>query len=211
MISSDVELLSPSGSRGYSPELYIWTWYASGFEGARKYSRWVNWQAVFSECFEKEANGKCGWKPDKKIAKELKRNRTDRWNKNPLKKLFTDRPPPEAVEFAMRSLGTCFGDDPSLPELYELGLVEDAFDMNACKDLASHLGSLKYNPGSVSPELAKHPSWGIALNNYMTRPGETEPVKACRVVPEAGLPIIESYQERMGLARQAQVHRALRG
>lgn len=202
MISPDVPLAARI-DKDYSHELFIWMWYAYGFEGARQNSRWTNRQRSFAECFEKEAQGKCGWKPDRKTVKELKRNRTDRWDKNPLKKVFTDRPPPEAVEFAMRSLGTCFGDDPSLPQVYELGLVQDAFSMDACKDLAVHISSAKYNPANYPPEFQELQTWAIALRHYMTPPNATEPVKACRVVPEVGLPILESYAQRAAAAQQA--------
>lgn len=204
MLSSETSFLDSGTNRNYySHELYIWTWYAYGLEGASDFPRWNNWQYAFSSCFEKEANGKCGWKPHRKTVKELNRNRTDNRNKNPLKKVFTDRPPPEAVKFAMRSLGTCFGDDPALPTLADVGLVEGDFDMDACFDLARAIQNYEYYPQGLPPEIVNYETWAKALEHYLTPWGEETPVKACAVVPEPGLAFLLAYPERQEQKRQA--------
>lgn len=177
----------------YSHPLFIWYWHAYGFSEVRKLPNWVNQQDRFAECFEGRSKGKCGFKPNGSIRKALAKNRTDGFNNKPLKTLFQESPPPEAVEYAMKSLGTCFGDAPSLPTLDELGLVSGEYNMAACAELAT---KITYGSDNLSPELAAHESWGTGLFEYMTKPGNSSPGKACRVVPKAGLPIINAALER---------------
>ncbi|WP_340692674.1 hypothetical protein [Hyphomonas sp.] len=176
----------------YSHPLFIWYWYAYGFSEVREFPNWVNQQDRFAECFEGKSKGKCGFKPNGSIRKALAKNRTDGFDKKPLKNLFQESPPPEAIAYAMKSLGTCFGDAPALPTLDQLGLVSGEFDMGACMQLATRI---TYDSENLSRELAAHDGWGIALFEYMTKPGVSSPGKACRVVPKAGLPSIDAILE----------------
>lgn len=177
----------------YSHPLFIWYWHAYGFSEVRQFPNWVNQQDRFAECFEGKSKGKCGFKPNGSIRKALAKNRTDGFDKKPLKTLFQESPPPEAIAYAMKSLGTCFGDAPALPSLEELGLVSGEFDMEACAQLAT---KITYDSDNLSRELTVHEGWGTALSEYMTKPGVSSPGKACRVVPKAGLPIIDAIFER---------------
>lgn len=178
----------------YSHELFIWYWYSHGFSEARKKPYWVSAQDEFAECFDRKANGKCGFKPSSSIKKALEKPRPGGFDKKPLKDLFQESPPPEAVEFAMRSLGTCFGDSPDLPTLEELDLVSGDFEMKACKSLASRT---TYNLSSLPPEMASHSSWGYAFDKYMSKIGKGAPRKpTCGVIPKAGLPYYESIIEQ---------------
>tara|TARA_R110000824_G_scaffold293103_2_gene481499 strand:+ start:615 stop:2051 length:1437 start_codon:yes stop_codon:yes gene_type:complete len=178
---------------GYSHELFIWYWHVYGFSEVRKMPNWVNQQEMFAECFDSKSKGKCGFKANGSIKKALAKNRTDGFDKNPLKDLFQNSPPPEAVRFAMKSLGTCFGNDPSLPSLDDLDMVSGNFAMGTCQSLAT---SITYNLPNLPPELAAHESWGVALTEYMTKPGQRTPGKACGVVPKAGLPYINAVIEQ---------------
>ncbi len=190
----------------YSHELYIWYWHAYGFSEVRKLPNWVNQQDRFSECFDKKTEGNCGFKSSGSIKKALAKNRTDGFNKKPLKDLFQERPPREAVKFAMKSLGTCFGNDPALPTLEELGLVSGNFDMDGCGLLASYT---TYKISKLPPEMASHSSWGYALNKYMTSVGDPTPGKACGVMPKAGVPFYEAFIEREKKKQNAYENRTI--
>ena len=203
MMSRDVDLSFRLTSKDYTHELFIWHWYVYGFPEVGKIADWVNTQDKFAPCLDKESAGKCGWKPDKGTRKALEKARTDTWEKKPLKTFFGNGVPPEAVKFAMRSLGTCFGDDPALPTLDELGLVEGEFDMDACKELAEDLKYFEYHDEELPAELADYQSWGIAFKHYMTEGKESMPLKACRVVPKAALPFLAGYPERKRLEQLA--------
>ena len=176
----------------YSHELYIWYWHAYGFSEVSKLPNWVNRQDQFAECFENKTKGNCGFKANRSIQKALAKNRTDGFGKKPLKDLFQESPPPAAVRFAMQSLGTCFGNDPALPTLEELGLVSGDFEMNACGLLARET---TYALDKLPAEMASHASWGFAFDKYMSKLSNPTPRKACGVIPKAGLPYYESIIE----------------
>lgn len=189
----------------YSHPLFIWYWHAYGFSEVRQFPNWVNQQDMFAECFDGKSKGKCGFKPNGSIKKALAKNRTDGFDKKPLQSLFTESPPPEAVKYAMKSLGTCFGDAPSLPTLDELDLVGGEFDMEACAELAT---TITYS-NNLSSELVPHEGWGKGLFEYITKPGQSAPLKSCRVVPKAGLPIVEAALERKQRAQLAYDNRTI--
>lgn len=191
MMSSEAPLYGSLLDR-YSHELYIWYWYSYGFSEVRKLPNWVNQQDQFADCFDGKSKGKCGFKANGSIQKALEKNRTDGFDKKPLKNLFQESPPPEAVKFAMQSLGTCFGDDPALPTLEELGLVSGNFETEACKSLAS---KTMYKLSTLPPEMASHSSWGYAFDKYMSKLSNPTSRKACGVIPKAGLPYYESIIE----------------
>ncbi len=203
MMSQDVDLAYRLTS-DYTHELFIWHWYAYGFPQVGKVPNFVNNQDKFAPCLDKASGGKCGWKSDKGVQKALKISRSDIWGKKPLKTFYGNGLPPEAVKFAMRSLGTCFGNDPALPTLDDVGLAEGEFDIEACKELADQVESFDYYKNVLPAELADYQSWGVAFNKYMTKRNEHTPLKACRVVPKAALPYLAAYPERK---RQEQLAR----
>ena len=205
MMSSEVPIYTQLLD-AYSHELFIWHWYAYGWPDVGTLPNFANRQERFAACFERKSKGKCGWKASGSIRKALAKNRTDAWHKKPLKKLYEGGLPPASISFAMRSLGTCFGDDPALPTLEDVGLVAGEYDTGACEDLATRL---QYSADELPADLARYESWGRAFNHYMTRPGNSVPVKACRVVPKAGLPYIQAYHDRLAQEQMAYENRTV--
>ncbi|GGD10403.1 hypothetical protein GCM10011342_19090 [Aquisalinus flavus] len=178
----------------YTHELFIWFWHTYGYDQVSKMPEWVSQQDRFAECFDGKAKGKCGFKSSSSIRKALEKNSTAELSESTLKKLFEGGPPPEAITFAMKSLGTCFGDDPSLPTLDELGLFAGEFDIQVCSKPATEL---ELRPEKLGDDLAAYRSWGVALRRYMSRPGVFDRRKECRVAPIAARPLMQEYLGRV--------------
>lgn len=186
----------------YTHELFIWFWHTYGFAEVSQMTEWVSQQDRFAECFDRKSNTKCGFKSSSSIKKALEKNSAAELTKKPLKDLFVDGPPPEAIAFATKSLGTCFGDQLSLPTLEQVGLVAGEYETLACMDLATELIR---RPEKLSSDLADYRAWGIALQKYMIKPGLYDLGKACRIVPGSGMPIINAYMAELDSREREQV------
>ncbi|MFZ1741314.1 MAG: hypothetical protein WAT93_00580, partial [Pontixanthobacter sp.] len=120
------------------PELnsaMIMSWYYSGPEAIIEAARGNTYS--FAKCFEK--GGTCGIPPNSRMVKAFTRP----WGPNEgdlkaIRQYFASPPPADAIAYASRSLGRCFGDDPAQPSMEELGFVEAKLPQSDCQSLKNY-------------------------------------------------------------------------
>jgi hypothetical protein len=129
---------------------------------------------------------------------------------------FSTPPPPDAIRFAARGVGRCFGKDSQALTLQELGLVRVDTSMDACMVVIKkiHAPWTTAAPAQIDREFAKRPDvavWATVMGNLVSA-NAAKPVQACSVAPVSLAGILGGAAEKTRtdaarLASQAEASR----
>lgn len=186
---TQADLATPGGKRGaYSAERIILDWYVWGGDAVA--DRWHPHLERFGhECFNRKDKGRCGLSYDKKMFSALTtgiRNQ-DVGPGGIVYEYFQQKPPTEAIRFAARGVGLCFGaDNPALSEI-DWGQVNYPFAV--CNDRAYMTTVLwrraagnEKNIKAMDAPYRESRAWGYVVNG-MGLPPEVAESASCLAAP----------------------------
>lgn len=124
---------------------------------------------------------------------------------------FSKPPPAEAIKYAAKAVGRCFGKDSAGFTLEDLELVRVDTPAAACQSVAAKIESPWSNtpPYSIKKDLARIPvvkAWGNTANNIIgwNAVPPSKPIESCSVAPAILAPILaEVAQGQMTAAQRA--------
>ncbi len=177
-------------NRRVSAQGMILQWYVWGDAFATNLN---GWNYKFLQCFlTAKDSPDCGLPKDPAVADVL-------WAAMNGKKVqpgdaadvyFSNPPPPDAIKFAARGVGRCFGKDSAGFTLEELGLVQVDTPLEACKIVMSKIDTpfKDSGPSEIDTEFAKRPevhAWAIIISNLigLDAAAPAKPMQSCSIAP----------------------------
>lgn len=110
---------------------------------------------------------------------------------------FSKKPPPEAIKYAAKGVGKCFGADSEGFSLQDLGLVRVDAPLKACKAVRNKISSPWINkaPYKIDKHFSKISevyTWGSVVGSLIgyNAPLPSKPVESCSVAPAILAPIL---------------------